>query len=165
MAAIMNKPLITFLLVVSILVTVAGEVARQHAGLKASPYSLSMIGAAFTLALGMMLLLHHVLEGQRPIRVGSETLPPIKDVASVLVQGEPLSKEDQKKLLLAIRRAKRATTCGRVAKEQAFQIVDHWGGVWDLQAHEEAGGVRGFSINRVFYSGPAAATVAACVGV
>ncbi|HSI12113.1 MAG TPA: hypothetical protein VK961_08720 [Chthoniobacter sp.] len=160
----MNKPVVLLLFVAALIVTIAGEIERQRSGWNGGGFFISMIGAVFCLAFGRMLLLHHVLESQ-PIKLGSETLPPGKDVAAVLVHGSPIPDEARKNLLKAIRRAKRATKCGSVSKELPFQIVDHWGGVWNLQAYEETSGTRGFSSNRVFYSGRAAAMVATCVGL
>lgn len=160
----MNKPVILLLFIVSLAVTIAGEIERQRSGWNGGGYFTLMIGAVFSLAFGRMLLLHHVLE-HRPIKLGSETLPPGKDVAAVLVHGGPISDKAKKHLLNAIRRSKRAPKCGSISKELPFQIVDHWGGIWDLQAYEETSGTRGFSANRVYYSGRAAAEVAECVGL
>lgn len=160
----MKKPVITLLLIASLVVAIVGEIQWQRTGWIGGGFFTFMIGTGFCLAFGCMLVLPHILES-RPIKLGSETLPPSKDVSAILVHGAPISEEAKKTLLKAIRKARRATTCGRVAKELPFQIVDHWGGVWDLQAYEETSGSRGFSANRVFYSGRAAETVATCVGL
>jgi hypothetical protein len=99
------------------------------------------------------------------IKLGSETLPPIADIASVTVDGIPISDAKKDILLKAMARAKRASTCGQILQEVPFQLRDHWGGVWDLLAYEDDQANRGFSINRVFYSGSNAILVAECVGL
>jgi len=160
----MNKRLIIFLFIASAAVAIAGVIEQKHTSWHGGNFSVSIIAAVFCFAFGRILILDRVLDS-RSIKLGSETLPPSKDVAAVLVHGEPISEEAKKTLLKAIRKAKRATSSGNVSKELSFQIVDRWGGVWDLQAYKEAGGARGFSANRVFYSGRAAEIVAACVGL
>lgn len=160
----MNKPVVALLLVASAMLVIAGEIERQRTGWHGGGLFTSMIGAVFCLAFGRILLLDYVLEN-RVVKLGSETLPPAKDVAAVLVRDIPISTDARKLLLRAILRAKRATSCGKVEREIAFQIVDHWGGVWELQAYEEIGGKKGFSANRVFYAGRSAEIVAKCVGI
>ena len=160
----MNKTIVSLLLVVSAVIAVVGNFYGQRSGLNSGVSFTSMIGGVFVIAFARMLLLDHLLEN-RPLKLGSETLPPIKDVASVLVQGNPISDESRKKLLVAIRKAKRAASCGTILKELPFQIVDHWGGFWELEAYMESGGKKGFSANRVYYSGRAAELVAECVGI
>ena len=123
-----------------------------------------MPSAVFCIAFGRMLILRNVLE-RKSVKLGSETLPPERDIASVLVSGQPISEEKKKALLQAMAKAKRASSCGVVSTEIPFEIVDRWGGMWELEAYEEVGGKRGFSIGRVYYSGKSAEVVAECVGL
>jgi hypothetical protein len=92
-------------------------------------------------------------------------LPPIADIAFVTVDGIPISDAKKDILLKAMARAKRAPTCGRILQEIPFQLQDHWGGVWYLSAYEDDQANRGFSINRVYYTGSNATLVAECVGL
>jgi len=151
----MNTTIIRPFFAVSLVVAIAGGVAGDS--------SICMIGAVFVCAFGRMLW-RQALENM-PLKFGSESLPPAKDVAAVLVYGVPISEAAKKDLLKAMRRSKRAASCGSIMREIPFQIVDHWGGVWELRAYEETGGTRGFSANRVSYSGRAAEMVARCVGI
>ena len=160
----MNKRVINLLFIASAVVAIAGVIEQKRSGWHGGGFFLSMIGAIFCFAFGRILILDRVLDN-RPIKLGSETLPPSKDVSAVIVRGAPISEEAKKTLLKAILKANRAPSCGSVSKELSFQIVDRWGGVWDLQAYEETTGARGFSANRVFYSGRAAEIVATCVGL
>jgi hypothetical protein len=99
------------------------------------------------------------------MKLGSETLPPRADIAYVTVDGIPISNAKREILLDAMAKAKRASAIGGLVQEIPFQLQDHWGGVWDLQAYEDDQGNRGFSINRVYYSGPSAKIVAECLGI
>ena len=142
----------------------AGEVAHKFADWEFGS-TLCLISAIFCSAFGGILLRENLLEQRRMIKSGPEQLPPVKDVASVLVDGRAIAEHKKNTLLKAISKAKKASCSGSVAKEIPFQIVDHWGGTWELKAYEETGGKRGFSINRIFYSGAKAEIVAECVGL
>jgi hypothetical protein len=159
----MSKPQIRSVVFVSAAVAVAGAIAWRFAGWDAG-FILFMFCAAVCIAYGRMLRDDGLREMQN-IKLGSENLPSIKDVASVLVRGQPISDDKKKALLNALSRARRAALTGTVAKEIPFQIVDRWGGSWQLTAYVETGGTRGFSINRVCYSGADAAVVAESVGM
>ena len=158
----MKRPAILLLFSASIGLIVWDQVIDDNTG--ATFQSFTRIGSVFACASGMMLMLEKLLES-KSMKIGSEGLPPVEDVAQVIAKGAALADSQMKILLKSIRKSKRASTCGKVTKEIPFEIIDRWGGSWTLVAYEEVGGQRGFRINRVAYSGKAAEVVARCIGI
>ena len=159
----MKKPYIWLTFLVIVVVFITSETTGGLGG-KGNEATLTIIVGIAAAAYIRIVLTKAILEPKN-IKLGSETLPPPKDISSILVNGSAISIERKNLLLKAIVRAQRATRSGKVIQEIPFQLADHWGGIWELLAYKEADGTRGFSINRVFYSGRNAQIVAECVGL
>jgi hypothetical protein len=159
----MNLAAARILFFVFAVLAIVGEVARQRTGWEGGTI-LTVASAILCAAFARMIIWSHLTE-RKNIKLGSESLPPMNDVASVIVHGAPIPDERKRALLKALHKARRATNCGSVIKKIPFRIEDRWGGTWDLEAYEDDRGQRGFSINRVYYSGTSAAVVAECVSL
>ncbi len=101
---------------ISLTVAIGGEVQQQLMGWHGGGFYTSMIGAIFVLAFGRILVLDRILP-RRIIKLGSETLPAIKDVASVVVHEQPISDDKKMALLRAIAKAQRASSCGSISRQ------------------------------------------------
>jgi len=158
----MNRTVATVIMLAFFALFIGGEVA--HLKRWAWPEDVTMLAAFCCLAFGRISA--GLSAGKsRNIKLGSETLPPIADIASVSVDGIPISEARRDMLLKAMAKSKRAASGGKILQEVPFQIHDRWDGTWTFLAYEDDQGNRGFSINRVYYAGPSARFVAECVGL
>jgi hypothetical protein len=160
----MNRTVATVLLLIFFGLFISGEIARLAGW--AWPELLSTMAPILCVAsIAIVANARKDKISRTIIKLGSETLPPIADIAYVTVDGIPISDAKKNMLLKAMARAKRASACGKILQEIPFQLQDHWGGVWDFVAYQDDQANRGFSINGVYYSGSRATLVAECVGL
>jgi uncharacterized membrane protein len=160
----MNRTVATFLMLAFFALFIAEEVAKLKRWAWQEDFTL--IAASFCITFA------HIRTSLTPrktkatkLKLGSETLPPAADIAFVIVDGIPISDTKKNILLGAMAKSKRASTSGKLLQEIPFLLQDRWGGTWDFLAYEDDQRNRGFSINRVYYSGPSAQLVAECVGL
>jgi hypothetical protein len=153
---------IVLFLVISALF-IAGEVSlsRERKGLGTTLITVSVI---LLLPFARIVFLGAV-NRRNSSSASDSLLPPPKDIGIIRAGSAILSSQQKDRLLQAIARAKRAQKTSKITREIPFQIEDHWGGIWDLYAYEDLDGMKGFSINRIYFSGPHAQIVAECIGI
>ncbi|HSH94532.1 MAG TPA: hypothetical protein VK968_10340 [Roseimicrobium sp.] len=159
----MKKPYVWILLVVIAGLFVAGEIRERQEDTGGG--SLLIVISVILIIPFVRVLVVKRMGDSKNLKIGSEILPPPKDIAAVFVDGRAITEERRRLLLRKIGKARRMTLSGKVIREVPFQIKDHWDGIWELVAYEQSDGRMGFSINRVFYEGSNADIVAECVGL
>lgn len=160
----MKRTIDVSLLLLFFALFIAGAIVVRNGG--KWPVELTIVGLAFFLAYtGSCARQNFDRKRYAKLRLGSETLPPMREIGGVIVDGIALSEAKKDMLLHAMAKSKRAAATGKLLQEIPFQIRDRWDGVWNLTAYQDDEGNKGFSINRVYYSGPKAKLVAECVGI
>jgi hypothetical protein len=153
---------VVLFLVISVLF-IAGEVLLSH---ERKELGTTLITVSVILLLPFARIVFLGAANRRNSSSASDSLlPPSKDIGIIRIEGVVISDQKKDRLLQAIARSKRAQKTAKIKKEVPFQIEDHWGGTWDLCAYEDFDGMKGFSINRIFFSGTNAQIVAECIGI
>jgi hypothetical protein len=152
--------LVLFLVISALFI--AGEVSLSH---ERKDLGTTLITVSVILLLPFARIVFLGAANRRSSSASDSLLPPPKDIGIIRIEGTVLSDQKKDRLLQAIARSKRAHKTARIKKEVPFQIEDHWGGIWDLCAYEDFDGMKGFSINRIYFSGTNAQIVAECIGI